>query len=394
MGPGWLGTPLETSVGSGARAVRPLGALVRKEFAQFFRRRPLVVLVIWTISVEIAICAYSVTYDVTHIRLAVQDLDGSPASRELVVRFARTDYFDDLYRPRSARELDELLETGQATLALVIPADFSRRLGQGLPAPVQLVVDGSNSNSALLTLGYADRIVRSWGRDVEVRRRQRLFGEPAHVPEVRNEGRAWYDPDLRSVSFVIISMLTVAVMMIGIILPAAGLAGEKEAGTIEQLLVMPFRPWEVMLAKVIPTFVVSLASLALALWLPWWFAVPMRGSLALFFGLSALFLLSSLGLGLVIGVIAANLQQALLLSFFTIFPVMVISGGFVPVESMPPAVQYLSLLSPLRHYMEIGLGIFLKGVGIDVLWRPAAAMTVIGLAVLGFGLSRFRRQLA
>jgi ABC-2 type transport system permease protein len=135
-------------------------------------------------------------------------------------------------------------------------------------------------------------------------------------------------------------------------------------------------------------------SLALSLWLPWWFAVPMRGSLVLFFGLSALFLFSSLGLGLVIGVIAQNLQQALLLSFFTIFPVMVISGGFVPVESMPRAIQHLSLLSPLRHYMEIALGIFLKGVGLDVLWRPATLMTILGLAVFGFGLSRFRQQLA
>jgi ABC-2 type transport system permease protein len=229
---------------------------------------------------------------------------------------------------------------------------------------------------------------------VDVRRLQQALGGPRRPPEVRNEVRVWYNPALRSVNFEIISMLTVAVMMIGIILPAAGLAWEKEAGTIEQLLVMPFRPWELMLAKVIPTFVVSLASLALALWLPWWFAVPMRGSLALFFGLSALFLLSSLGLGLVIGVIARTLQQALLLSFFTIFPVMVISGGFVPVESMPRAIQYLSLLSPLRHYIEIGLAIFLKGVGIDVLWRPAALMTALGVAVFGLGLSRFRRQLA
>lgn len=373
--------------------MKPLGALIRKEFLQFFRRRPLVVLVVWTIAVEIAICAFSITYDVTHIRLAVQDLDGSPASRELALRFAWTEYFDDLYRPRGSRELDGLLESGRATVGLVIPADFSRRLAQGLAGHVQLLVDGSNSNSALIALGYADRIVRSWGRDIEIRRVQAALGEPRRAPEVMNKARVWYNPALRSVNFEIISMLTVAVMMIGIILPAAGLAGEKEAGTIEQLLVMPFHPWEVMLAKVIPTFVVSLVSLAMALWLPWWFAVPIRGSLALFFGLSALFLLSSLGLGLVIGVIAQNLQQALLLSFFTIFPVMVISGGFVPVESMPTAIQYVSLLSPLRHYMEIGLGIFLKGVGIDVLWRPAASMTVLGLIVLAFGLSRFRRQL-
>lgn len=375
-------------------AMRPLMALVRKEFLQFFRRRPLVVLVVWTIAIEIAICAYSITYDVTHIRLAVQDLDGSPASRELTLRFARTRYFDDLSRPRSSREVDELLETGRAAVALVIPSDFSRRLGQGLPAQVQIVVDGAGTNSALIALGYAHRIVRTWGREVEVRRLERTLGESRRLPEVRNEPRAWYNPELRSVHFEVIAMLALAVMMIGVILPAAGLAWEKEAGTIEQLLVMPFRPWEVMLAKVVPTFVVSLGSLALALWLPWWLAVPMRGSLALFFGLSALFLLSSLGLGLLIGVIGENLQQALLLSFFTVIPVMVISGVLMPVESMPAALQYLSLLSPLRHYMEIALGIFLKGVGLDVLWRPATSMTAIGLAVLGVGLARFRRQLA
>lgn len=368
--------------------------LVGKEFLQFFRRRPLVVLVVWTIAVEIAICAYSITYDVTHIRLAVQDLDGSPASRELSLRFAQSRYFDDLYRPRSGREADDLLESGRATVVLVIPSDFSRRLDQGLPGQVQLLVDGSNSNSALIALGYANRIVRAASEEIEIRRLQRAIGEARRPPKVRNEQRVWYNPELRSVNFEIISMLTVAVMMIGIVLPAAGLAWEKEAGTIEQLLVMPFRPWELMLAKVIPTFAVSLASLGLALWLPWWFAVPIRGNLVLFFGLSALFLLSSLGVGLLLGVVAENLQQALLLSFFTIFPVMVISGGFVPVEGMPQAIQYVSLLSPLRHYMEIALGIFLKGVGIDVLWRQAALMTVIGLGVFILGLSRFRRQLA
>jgi drug efflux transport system permease protein len=187
-------------------------------------------------------------------------------------------------------------------------------------------------------------------------------------------------------------MLTTAVMMIAIMLPAAGLAAEKEAGTIEQLLVMPFRSWELMLAKVVPTLVVSLASLALALWLPWWFEVPIRGSLLLFFTLSALFLMSSLGLGLLLGTLAANLQQALLLSFFTVVPVLVISGGLVPMESMPRVIQVVALLSPLRYYHEIGLGIFLKGVGIRVLWPQAAAMGALGLAIFALGAWRFGRQ--
>jgi ABC-2 type transport system permease protein len=213
------------------------------------------------------------------------------------------------------------------------------------------------------------------------------------LPEFRNQRRAWYNPALRSLDFEVVSMLTTAVMMIAIILPAAGLAAEKEAGTIEQLLVMPFRPWELMLAKVIPTLVVSLVSLALALWLPWWFEVPIRGRLGLFFALSALFLMSSLGFGLWLGTLVANLQQALLLSFFTVVPVLVISGGLVPIESMPRGIQALSLLSPLRYYHEIGFGIFLKGVGIEVLWPQALALGALGVGLFGLGARGFRRQI-
>ena len=370
-----------------------LTALVRKEFLQFFRSKPLIILVVWTIAVEIVICAYSITYDVKHLRLAIRDLDDSPASRELVSRFARTEYFDVGARPRSSRALDELLETGGATVGLVIPPDFSRRIDQGLSASAQLLVDGSNSNSALIALGYSGRIVGAYSRELDWQRLRAVVGDVGPAPAVRNERRAWYNPALRSVHFEVVSMLTLAVMMIAVILPAAGLAWEKEAGTIEQLLVMPFRPWELMLAKVVPTFVVSLASLALALWVPWWFSVPIRGSLVLFFVLSALFLWSSLGLGLLLGTLAENLQQALLLAFFTIIPVLVISGVLVPVESMPGAIQLLSLLSPLRYYLEITLGIFLKGVGIEVLWPQAAAMGGLGLGILAVGLWRFRRQL-
>lgn len=371
----------------------PLLALVRKEFIQFFRSRPLVVAVVWVIAVEIVICAYSITYDVTHIRLAVQDFDGSPPSRALIARFAQSGYFDDRYRPRSPGELDALLESGRATVGLVIPPDLSRDLGQGLSTSVQLLVDGANSNSALIALGYATRIVNGYSRELELARVRARFGEPPSIPAVVNQRRAWYNPSLESVHHEVVSMLTLGMMMIAIILPAAGLAWEKEAGTIEQLLVMPFRPWQLMVAKVVPTFVVSLGSLALALWVPWWFHVPMRGSLPLFFALSALFLFSALGLGLVLGAMAGNLQQALLLAFFTLFPIVVVSGVLTPVESMPRAVQLLSLLSPLTHYSEIGLGIFLKGVGLAVLWREALALLGLGVVIFAAGVWRFRRQL-
>jgi ABC-2 type transport system permease protein len=371
--------------------MRRLAAATRKEFIQFFRRKPLIVLVFWTIAVEIALCVYSITYDVTHLRLAVQDLDDSPPSRELISRFAHTESFDVRFRPRSARELDALLETGQASVALVIPPDFSRRLGQGLTASVQLVLDGSSSNSALVALGHATRIVRGYSRALEIERVRAAVGDPGPVPALRNRLRAWYNPALRSVPFEVVSMLTLGVMMIAIILPAAGLAWEKEAGTIEQLLVMPFRPWELMIAKVLPTFVVSLVSLALALWVPWWFEVPVRGSLPLFFALSEVFLSSGLGLGLLWGTVAENLQQALLLSFFTLLPIMVVSGVIVPVEAMPRLIQFLALASPLTYYLEIGLGIFLKGVGLGALWPHALAMGGLGVGIFALGIWRFSR---
>lgn len=368
-------------------------ALIKKEFIQFIRYRPLVILVVWTIAIEIALCAYAITYDVTHLSLAVQDLDGSSESRELVGRFARTEYFDVAYRARRGEEVESLLAAGRADLALAIPPDFSRRLAQGLQAPVQLLLDGSNSNSALIALGYAQGIVQRFSREIAIARLQKAVGDPGPLPGVRAQSRAWYNPNLKSVHFVVVSMLVLGVMMIATILPAAAVAWEKEAGTIEQLLVMPFRPWQLMLAKVVPTFAVSLGSLALALWVPWWFRVPIRGSLPLFFALSALFLFSSLGWGLFLGTLAENLQQALLLAFFSIFPIMVISGILVPVESMPYPIQLLSYLSPLTYYLEIGLGIFLKGVGIRVLWPESLAMAILGTTIFALSLLRLRKRL-
>lgn len=371
----------------------PLGALIRKEFIQFFRNKPLVILFIYVIAAEIAVCVYAITYDVTNISLAVYDLDRSAESRELIGRFTRTPYFARPLTASNRVELEQLLDSGRATVAIEISPDFSTRIAEARPAPVQLLIDGSNSNTALIALGYAKRIVAAYGAKVEIERLQRALGGAVAVPNPTIRPRALYSPALTSQNFVVVSMLVLAVMLIAVLHPAAALAWEKEVGTIEQLLVMPFRAWELMLAKVVPTFVVSLASLALSLWVPWWFDVPIRGSLLLFFSLSALFLFSAMGIGLLFGAIARNLQQALLLGFFFIFPLFVISGTMVPIESMPRSIQLLSYLSPLRYYLEIGLGIFLKGVGIKELWPQALAMGGLGVVIFSLGIWRFRRMI-
>lgn len=370
-----------------------LGSLIRKEFVQFFRNKPMVILFIYVIAAEIAICVYAITYDITNISLAVYDLDRSRESRELIGRFARTPYFTAPVSVSQRGELDQMLDAGHATVGIVIPPDFSARIAEGLPAPLQLLLDGSNSNTALIALGYAKRIVSAYGSELEIERLQRGAGGAVAVPRLTIQPRAWYSPALASRNFVVVSMLVLGVMLIAVLHPAAALAWEKEVGTIEQLLVMPFRTWELMFAKVVPTFVVSLASLALSLWIPWWFDTPIRGSLLLFFALSALFLFSALGIGLLFGTIARNLQQALILGFFFIFPLFVISGTISPVESMPKSIQLVSYLSPLRYYLEIGLGIFLKGVGMKELWPQTLAMGGLGMVIFSLGIWRFRRML-
>ena len=370
-----------------------LGALIRKEFIQFFRNKAMVILFIYVIALEISICVYAISYDVTNISLAVHDLDRSAESRELVDGFVRTPYFQQPVIVSSRKEMERLLDTGRATLGIVISPDFSKRIAESLPAPVQLLLDGSNSNTALIALGYSKRIVAAYGAKIEFERLQRAVGSAGAIPRLTIQPRAWYSPALASRNFVVVSMLVLAIMLMSVLHPAAALAWEKEVGTMEQLLVMPFRTWELMLAKVVPTFVVSLASLALSLWIPWWFDVPIRGSLLLFFALTALFLFSGMGIGLLFGTIARNLQQALLLGFFFIFPLFVISGTMVPVESMPEPIQLISYLSPLRYYLEIGLGIFLKGVGMTELWPQTLAMGILGVVIFSLGIWRFGRMI-
>lgn len=322
-----------------------LKALIRKEFIQFFRNKPLLILVVWTIALEIAICAYAISYDVKGLSMAVYDLDRSREARDLVDKFENSGYFRLKGFVNEGKDIGGLMDRGAADVALVIPPEFSRWIKEGRPAEAQVVLDGTNSNTATIALGYASQILERYSLEVSPQAGLQLRSRSG-APSVLNKFRVWYNPDLNSVYFIVVSMMVLAVMIIAVIHPSAAIAMEKEVGTIEQLLVTPIRPYELLIAKVLPTAIISLAALGLSLWVPLWFKVPLRGSLVLFFVLSVLFLFSGLGLGIFFSTISQNLQQALLISFFAIFPVMVISGTLVPIESMPKAIQYLSYLSP------------------------------------------------
>lgn len=364
-----------------------LSSLLLKELIQFSRDRVLILLILWLYTVEVVLCAYALTFDVKHLPLVAVDLDRTPASRRLLDSFTVTEAFDLAGHAESMESSAPWLQSGRATLAIVIPQGFQRELARGAAPAVQVLLDGSNSNTASIARGYVLQILgRFHSQEVAHTGQVPLAAQPVV--------RIWYNPQLAFSQFMVLSMVALAAFMVGMIHPAASIVREKEIGTIEQLMVTPIRIGELFLAKTAPTLAVGLLSVFPSLLIVWWFGVPLRGSLLLFLALTALFLLSAIALGVLVAAVTRTLQQALLLSFFGLFPVMFLSGTLVPIESMPKALQYLSLASPLRYYMDIILGVFLKGAGLAALWPQALALVVIGLALFGLGISAFRRHVA
>lgn len=363
-------------------------AVARKELIQFLRDRFMLFLVLYLYTAEILMCTLALSFDVRNLPTAVADLDRSADSRRLIEGFASSGYFRIEHQATRETELAELLNRGDALAALVIPPDFSRRQAAGETAAVQLLLDGSNANTAAVAQGYAQRIAQ----DYALERLRRAVGQPLQHA-VEHRPRIWYNSELRYAYFMVLSMIALAGMMVGVITTAASIVREKESGTIEQMLVTPVRPAEMIAAKMLPTLLVGLTALFPSLAIAAWLGVPLRGSLTLFFLFSAVFLVSSMGIGILVATFADTLQQALLVSFFALFPILFLSGTLVPVESMPRTLQYLAELSPLTHYMEALLGIFLKGAGLDVLWHPLAIIVLISATLLALSIWRLRRRI-
>ncbi len=374
---------------------RPLLGLMRKEIIQFFRDTALVVLIFYMF-VEIALCGWALTLDVRSMPTAVYDADRSAASRALIDAFARLDSFTVVRHVGDPVEIDDLMERGRVQLGVIIPASFSRDLGRGRIAQVQLLFDGSNSPIASQAMADARGLLRDQNTQVTLAHFERrgLSGQSV-LPPVKNLVRVWYNPEMKFVYFVMVAMLTISVLVLGIILPSASIVREKEAGTFEQLMVTPISAAELIVAKTVPLILLKLAGLTIGIAITLWvFGVPLRGNLLLFYVFSLLMLLSSMGIGMLIGTVAENLQQALIMVFFILFPVAFLSGTNVPIYTMPTFMQWLTYLSPLRYYMDAALGIFLKGVGLEILWPQALALTFYGLAFMGISTLRFRKSLA
>jgi ABC-2 type transport system permease protein len=325
----------------------------------------------------------------------VVDFDHSQESRDLISRFTSSPYFAVQRQLDNSAELTNLIEEGHATVGLEIQAGFAQALRKGQAAPLQVIVDATNSNSALIAAGYITQIASGYAADYQQDRMARIAPQLVHVvPSIELAPRPWYNPNLSSRWFFIPGIIGSLTLVLVITLTAFGVVREREIGTLEQIMVTPIRPAEFILSKTLPFFVIGLFDVSLIAAVgTLWFQVPFRGHLSVLFLGSVLFLVCMLGVGLLISTVSSTQQQAMVTAFFFIMPAIVFSGFGFPISTMPPWLQYMTYASPLRYFLVVLRGTYLKGVGLDILWPQMAAMAGLGVGLLAIAILRFRKSL-
>ena len=365
------------------RALRTLVNILIKELLQL-RRDPKILPILFIAPViQLTLLGYAATTDIKRVELAVCDLDRTAASRRLVDRFTSSAYFRVTANVDSQEQFDPLLQSGRARVALTIPAGFEAERSAGRPGRVQLVADGADAMSGTIGLAYAATVLQ----DASV--------AAGTVPLVSLRPTVLYNPDLVSRNYMVPGILGLIIMIMTMMLAAMAVVRESELGTMEQLLVTPLTPGQLIVGKLIPYALVGLVEVFTVLPVVlFWFRVPLRGSFLTLLLLTLPYMLCTLGLGLFISTLAQTQQQAMMLSAFVfILPQMLLSGFAFPIQNMPAFFQALTYLVPLRYYLVILRGVFLKGVGLAVLWPQALALVVMGVAILGLARLRFRRRL-
>jgi ABC-2 type transport system permease protein len=360
-----------------------VAGVVRKEFQQLFRDPRMSRMIFVAPILQLLAFGYAVSTDVRQTRLFVVDHDRTQASRALVDALTAGDYFRVVGRSDRPADAADALDHGRAVIAVQIPAGYARALQDPDGAHVQILVDGTNSNVATVALGYAEQIVRSHG----------LGTLPsAFTPPVDLRERAWYNPALASRNYNVPAVIGSIMLLMSMMLTALAVVREREMGTLEQLMVSPLTAGELIVGKTIPFGLVAMMQMAIITAIALlWFRIPFLGNAVPLLLAALLFLLSTLGLGLLISTVSNTQQEAFLTTFLVMMPTMMLSGFMFPVTSMPAAFQWFTLLNPLRHYLEIVRALFLKGAGFEALWRQYAALALMGTTVLWFAATRFHK---
>jgi len=366
-------------------------SLIRKEFLHILRDpRTLFVMFMMPV-IQLILLGYAATTDIEHLRTAVADADKSPASRELIDAYRASNYFDITLYVQSDQELEYLVDSGQVRAGLIIPAGYGEVVAQGEQAQIAFVIDGSDPSVANTVFAASQSV----GQAQSLRIMERVLGvDPDDLPGVEVHPRVWYNPEMKSAYFMIPGLMGMVLYLLTALFTSMSIVREREQGTIEQLIVTPIRPLELIVGKISPYVLIAFLNVLEVLAIGvFWFGVPIRGSLSLLLGLSALFLLTSLGIGIFISSVANTQQEAMLLTFLTMFPSIFLAGFFFPIEAMPGWLQALTYIVPLRYMLVVIRGIILKGVGLEILRQQVIALGIFGVAIMLLAAGRFRKKL-
>jgi ABC-2 type transport system permease protein len=369
-------------------------AILWKEFVQLRRDPRLFPVIFISPILQLLLLGYAADLDVKHIPSVICDMDRSAASRDFLDGFINSGYFDVKARVERLEEIDRYLDDGDAAMAFVVPRGFGDRAAGRKETSVMIIADGAESQSATIGVNYATMIAGRYAQKIIFEAFERARGLGLKPVLVNPEVRVWYNPELRSRNFMVPGVLGLILMIMTTSLASIGIVRERETGTMEQLIVTPVRPYQLILGKLLPfvliglveaTFVVAVAK--------WWFVIPIRGSVPLLFALCLAFMLNTLGIGLFVSTISRTQQQAMLTSMFFILPQILLSGFVFPIENMPKFFQYVTHIVPIRYFFVIIRGIMLRGAGWPELWDQAVALLVLGTMILSLSVARFHKKL-
>ena len=372
-----------------------LKQMLIKEFIQVIRDKRARFLLFVTPIIQMLIFGYAATFEVHHVATVVLDLDHSQESRDVISRFTSSPSFDVQHQLTDSRQIEDLIDRGIATVALQINPGFAENLRKGQTAPLQVIVDATNSNTALIASGYINQIAIGFAKDYQQDRINRISPQlTERIPSVELEQKPWYNPDLRSRWFFVPGIVGTLTLVLVVQLTAFAVVREREIGTLEQIMVTPIRSGEFILGKTLPFFLIGLFDVSLiAVVGTLWFQVPFRGQVSVLFTGAILFLLCMLGVGLLISTVSATQQQAMVTAFFFLMPAVTFSGFAFPISTMPQWLQDFTYANPLRYFLIVLRGSYLKGVGMDILWPQMLAMAGLGVGLLATAVLRFRKAI-
>jgi ABC-2 type transport system permease protein len=368
---------------------------IKKEFLQFKRDPKMFAMILVAPIVQLILLGYAANFDVNIVHTAVYDMDKSQSSRKYIESFESTGYFSFDYYVNNYEEVTDLIDNAEVILGLVIPPDFEKKINRRETAQVQAIFDGSDGNTASIAAGYLQGVTQKFSKEILTDIRDKLGIKVLPVGSVVPKARVWFNPELKTRNFMVPGIVGLLLMIITLILTSLAVVKEKEIGTLEQLIVTPIKPIQMIIGKLVPFILLGFVAVILVITaMNVIFGIAVKGSVPFLLAASFVFILSTLGLGLFVSTISKTQQQAMMLAIFLIMMPMVFLSGFTfPIENMPKTIQWITYIIPLRYFMTIIRGIILKGIGIVDLWQELLAMFVIGVSILGMSVLRFQKRL-